>query len=218
MQKRAALPLLALALNGYFAGQEGYDIYAKNRDSQYGFGDASDLHGFIGEDGLVGSRPDLKFQGLATGVMSIPGVGLVGGGVKGISKFFLFEAMRNAAFMDLVRRANQGSREKNDRYYRMRQSLADAGITVGRNGSNEGIVNNSPHAPRHVIKGYTGEQKRKLRERMIDPATGAPYQDWSTAANVYELFHGWFRPKPEKINAAANPGFNMSRRLYGHDR
>lgn len=220
MRKQAALPLLALALNGYFAGQEGYNIYAKNRDSQYGYGDASDLHGFVGENGLVG-RPNLAPDALAGASWFIPLAGPAKllkkvPGVKYVPSL-VTDMMMHSGLAGAFPALAQNPREKHDRYYRMRQSLADAGITVGRNGSNEGIVNNSPYAPRHVVKRYTGEQKRKLREHMIDPDTGAPIQGWDSMATATQLMNSLF-PSQKKIEKALNPGFNMSRRLYGHDR
>lgn len=223
MQKQAAVPLVVLAglaLNGLLAGSDIYNLYSKNRDSQYGYGDASDLHGFIGENGLIG-RPNLAPEGLAAATYFIP----FAGPLKWLKKVpvvrrvpnLLLDSAAHIGVASAIPGMAQNPREQHDRYYRMRQSLADAGITVGRNGSNEGIVNNSRYAPRHVVKRYTGEQKRKLREHMIDPSTGAPIQGWDSMATAAQLMQSMF-PSQKKIEKALNPGFNMNRRLYGYDR
>lgn len=181
-QAVAILPLIygALAANGI------YGAYKANRDYMGGYGGAEDLHGFAGEDGMIRTRPGMLGPSLAELSWFVPfkpfkflrKVPYLGRATNGFISDIVAHSALNAGLNGLFEKNPMKTTEN---YYKMRQALADAGITVGRNGSDGGIVNNFKTAPKHVKARFTGEQKQKLMQHMIDPRTGAPFAGWKDA-------------------------------------
>lgn len=184
MRKQAyyVLPLIY----GAWAAKDIYGAYKANRDYTGGYGGAEDLHGFAGEDGMIRTRPGMLGPSLAALSLVAPFKPF-----KFLKKVPYLGRAANGLVSDILARSAlhsglSGLFEKNptkttENYYKMRQALADAGITVGRNGSDGGIVNNFKTAPKHVKAKFTREQKQKLMQHMIDPRTGAPFAGWKDA-------------------------------------
>lgn len=162
LQKRAGWGRVLTGTAG--TGLAGWGFYSDPKNSFRGYqmggrGGAEDLGGYMGEGGYVQGTPSYLDNIIENSLYFVPYVGWPLADAYGVA------------------RHNERYRKPTDRYYKMRESLARAGIEVGRNGSKQGIINNVGGA-RHRNPNFTKAQKEKLLSNFIDPETGAPMKDW----------------------------------------
>jgi len=143
----------------------GYDAYDQHKQfKRSGTGRAEDLHGFIGEDGYAHDIPHYGMSAAEGATYAIPFLGWTGIPERLLANFNHKERYRKPT----------------DQYYQMRQNLADAGISVGRNGATSGFIGGQGMV-QHRNPKWTKTQKQKLLDKMIDPDTGAPLEGWQRA-------------------------------------